>query len=61
LIYAEIPFGGINAGLKSLIYEELFASWAGPLHGSFIYALAYLAFCWIIALMLWKKGVFLKI
>jgi predicted acyltransferase len=61
LIYVEIPFGGINAGLKSLIYEELFASWAGPLHGSFIYALAYLAFCWIIALMLWKKGVFLKI
>jgi predicted acyltransferase len=31
LIYAEIPFG-INVALKSLIYQKLFASWAGTLN-----------------------------
>jgi predicted acyltransferase len=61
LIYATVPLVSGNIALKSLIFERLFASWAGPLHGSFIYALAYLAFCWAIAAILCRKRIFLKI
>lgn len=62
LTYATIPLTeNTSASLKSLIYDRLFASWAGPLHGSFIYALAYLGFCWAIAAILYRKKIFLKV
>jgi predicted acyltransferase len=62
LIYTNIPIAeNTTLSLKSLIYERLFASWAGPLHGSFIYALAYLAFCWTIAAILYRKRIFVKV
>ena len=51
----------IHTSLKSLIHGGLFASWAGPLHGSFIYALAFLAFCWAVAAILYWKKIFIKI
>jgi predicted acyltransferase len=61
LIYAIVPFGGANIALKSLIFERLFASWAGPLSGSFLYSLAYLAFCWLVAAVLFRKRIFLTV
>jgi predicted acyltransferase len=62
LIYTNIPIAeNTSLSLKSLIYERLFASWAGTLHGSFIYALAYLAFCWTIAAILYRKRIFVKV
>ncbi len=62
LIYVNIPlFSSTGTSLKTLIYENLFSSWAGPLHGSFLYALAYVAFCWIIAAILYKRRIFIKI
>jgi len=62
LIHTNIPIAeNTSLSLKSLIYETLFASWAGPLHGSFIYALAYLAFCWAIAAILYRKRIFIKV
>jgi predicted acyltransferase len=62
LIYTSIPLPeNINTSLKSLIHESLFASWAGSLQGSFIYALAYLAFCWAIAAVLYRKRRFLRV
>jgi predicted acyltransferase len=62
LIYTNIPIAeNMSLSLKSLIYERLFASWAGSLHGSFIYALAYLAFCWTIAAILYRKRIFVKV
>lgn len=61
LIYVIVPFGGANIALKSLIFERLFASWAGPLHGSLLYSLVYLAFCWLVAAVLYKKRIFLKV
>jgi hypothetical protein len=54
-----LPFG-INVALKSLIYEKL-CLMGRYTQGSFIYAPGYLAFCWIIALILWKKRIFTKI
>lgn len=62
LIYTSIPISGTaNVSLKTLIYENLFASWAGPLHGSFIYAFAFLAFCWAAATILHWKKIFIKV
>jgi predicted acyltransferase len=62
LIYTNIQVSGtLNISLKSLIYENLFASWAGPLHGSFIYALAFLAFCWAVATILYWEKIFVKV
>jgi predicted acyltransferase len=62
LIYAIIPLTeNTSTSLKSLIYERLFSSWAGPLHGSFLYALTYLAFCWAVAAILYRKRIFVKI
>jgi predicted acyltransferase len=51
----------IHTGVKSVIFEGLFASWAGPLHGSFLYALAFLAFCCAIAAILHWKKIYIKI
>lgn len=62
LIYTNIPISEtVSVSLKSLIYERLFASWAGSLHGSFIYALAFLAFCWAAAAILYWKKIFVKV
>ena len=62
LAYTSIPVSGIgNVSTNSLIYENLFASWAGPLHGSFIYALALLVFCWVVAAILYWKRIFVKV
>jgi predicted acyltransferase len=51
----------IHTWLKSQIYGGLFASWSGPLHGSFFYALAFLGVCWAIAAVLYWKRIFVKI
>jgi predicted acyltransferase len=62
LTYATIPLTeNTSASLKSLVYDKLFASWAGPSQGSIIYALAYLGFCWAIAAILYRKKIFLKV
>jgi len=61
LIYPISLTENTITSLRSLIYEQLFSSWAGPLHGSFLYALAFLAFCWAIAATLYRKRIFLKI
>lgn len=62
LIYASIPLTqNANTALKTLIIEKLFVSWAGSVHGSFLYAIVFLAFCWAIAAVLYKKRIFIKI
>ena len=62
LTYATIPLTeNTSASLKSLVYDKLFASWAGPSQGSIIYAMAYLGVCWAIAAILYRKKIFLKI
>ena len=51
----------IHTGTKALLYNGFFVSWAGPLHGSFLYAIAFLVFCWIIAVILYWKKLIIKI
>ena len=52
---------GTSIALKSFIYENYFASWAGPLNGSLFYALVYLILWFGIAAILYKQRTFIKI
>lgn len=51
---------GAKTSLKTVIYNWL-ATWAGPLHGSEIYAFAWMALWLGIFSILYKKRVFIKI
>lgn len=52
---------GETIALKTWIYQTLFASWAGELHGSFAFALANVLF-WLGAMtMLYRRRIFIKI
>jgi predicted acyltransferase len=52
---------GTATTLKTFLYEHFFASWAGPLDGSLLYALTYVTFWLGIMSMFYKKRVFIKI
>jgi predicted acyltransferase len=45
----------------SWIYKELFVPLAGPLHGSFLFALAHVVALWVLAWWLNKNKIFIKI
>ena len=47
--------------LQDYLYTHLFAAWAEPSNASLLYALAYVAFCWLVMGLLYRKGIFLKI
>ena len=53
--------GGGTASLYQLLYENAFASWAGPLRGSLLFALATLSFWWIAMLLLYRRRIFIKV
>lgn len=62
LIYANVTLSdGTSLSLKALIYERLFASWAGPLNGSLLYGVAFLLFWLGIMAILYRQRVFIKI
>lgn len=59
-----IKVGGGNGGsvsLKAWTYENLFASWAGPLNGSLAFAIANVLFWLALMAVLYRKGIFIKI
>jgi predicted acyltransferase len=47
--------------LKAWIYEQGFASWAGPLNGSLAFAVGYILFWFLVAWALYSRRVFIKI
>jgi predicted acyltransferase len=47
--------------LQEHFYTHLFATWASPANASLLYALAYVAMCWVVMAVLYRKGVFLKV
>jgi predicted acyltransferase len=47
--------------LKSWIYNQLLASWAGPLNGSLLFALSYVLFWLAIMWFLFQRRIFIKI
>jgi len=52
---------GTSIALKTFIYENFFASWAGPLNGSLFYALAYLTFLIGIMAIFYKHRIFIRV
>ncbi|UCF20259.1 MAG: DUF5009 domain-containing protein [Gemmatimonadota bacterium] len=61
LVRWQVPSVGGTRSVYTWIYDEVFASWAGPLNGSLLFALSYILF-WLAAMwVLFRKGVFVKI
>ena len=62
LILVRIPQpDGTNVLLKTFIYQNYFASWAGPMNGSLFFALGYIILWLGIMTIFYKKGIFIKI
>jgi len=61
LYMIKLPVSGESIPLKSWIYEHWFASWAGNLNGSLFFAITLIFFFWILADMLYRKKIFIKI
>ena len=50
-----------DTSLKGWIYQNLFLSWLSPYNASFLYALLFLVFMWLIAYILDKKKIYIKV
>lgn len=50
-----------EGSLKTYIYNEWFVSWAGNMNGSLFFALTLITIYWLIAHVLYKKKIFIKI
>lgn len=61
LYMIKFSAGGETITLKGWIYEHLFASWAGNLNGSLFFALTLIFLYWILADVLYRKKIFIKI
>jgi len=61
LLELQVPADPMPKSLLSMIYEELFAAWAGPVAGSLGFALAYLALWWLIAWGLYWRALFIRV
>jgi predicted acyltransferase len=62
LVRVRVPAAaGETTSLYNWIYTNLFASWAGPLHGSFAFALSYVVFWLFMMWLLYRRGIFIKI
>ena len=66
-IFSELLAIGVN-GVKmngtsviNHVYSSVFAPLASPANASLMYALAYVALCWALMALLYRKGIFLKI
>jgi predicted acyltransferase len=55
------PPGGGAVSIWALIYTRLFASWAGPLHGSELMALSNVLLWAVILAWMYKKRIFIKV
>jgi predicted acyltransferase len=52
---------GQSTSVYGWMYRHLFASWAGPLHGSFAFALSYVGFWLFLMWLLYRRRIFIKI
>jgi predicted acyltransferase len=56
-----IRVGEADTSLKGWLYENLFATWAGPLNGSLAFALTYVLFWLGLMWLLHRRGIFIKV
>jgi predicted acyltransferase len=53
--------GGVVVSLQEYIYSRLFVPFASPANASLLFALAYVAFCWAVMAVLYRKGIRIKV
>ncbi len=62
LVYGRLHTGdGGTVRLRILIYDRFFAGWAAPEMGSLVYVLVFLAICYALVVVLYRKRVFIKL
>jgi len=62
LVLWRVPIqGGETTSAYSWIYQNVFASWAGPLNGSLAFAISYVLFWLAIIWILYWRRIFIKI
>ncbi len=61
LLYKVERADGSVASLYQLLYENAFSSWAGPLRGSLVFALATVVFWWLVMWVLYRRRLFLSV
>jgi predicted acyltransferase len=60
LVHLETSDGKRISGY-SWLYQEVFVPVSGPLNGSLLFALAHIAFFWLIGYILYQKKIFIKV
>jgi predicted acyltransferase len=60
-LLAVIRVGSDGPSLKGWIYQNLCASWAGPVNGSLFFALAYVGLWLALMWLLYRRRIFIKI
>lgn len=63
VLFSNIRFnwqGGIIS-VKTFVYEVLLRPWAGNYFGALLYALLFVAFCWLFGYILYKRNIYIKI
>jgi predicted acyltransferase len=61
ILYKVATRDGSTASLYQLLYERGFASWAGPLRGSLLFALAMVLWWWLAMLVLYRRGITIRV
>jgi len=61
ILYRVERADGSPASLYQLLYENAFASWAGPLRGSLLFALATVLFWWLVMRVLYRRRIFIAV
>ena len=52
---------GSTTQLQDLLYSRVFAPLADPANASLLYSLVFVSVCWLVMLVLYRKGIFLKV
>ncbi len=61
LVKTTIGTGEKSSSTFTWIYENIFASWAGGMNGSLLFALVTLLFWWVVAYGMYRRGWFVKV
>jgi predicted acyltransferase len=57
----KVGAGDEAMSVKNWIYTDVFSSWAGPLNGSLLFALAYVAFWLMILIPMYRMRWFIRV
>ena len=63
VLFSNIRFTwqGEAISIKAFTYEVLLQPWAGNYFGALLYALLFVAFCWLFGYILYKRNIYIKI